>query len=142
MMLSSRLLTRQTLRQAARRFSTRSVTAPTSHRTAFTIATLTAVGCAAYTLQNDTQITHCSAPAPLGGEAVMLSPKTEEATGILFPRLCNGMTLAGCGVRVKWGFVKVRDTTQYGAAASIVVVERVMLLRLCVLNFYDFFRQS
>ena len=72
----------------------------------------------------------------------MLSPKTEEATGILFPRLCNGMTLAGCGVRVKWGFVKVRDTTQYGAAASIVVVERVMLLRLCVQNFYDFFRQS
>ena len=38
----------------------------------------------------------------------MLSPKAEEATGILFPRLCNGMTLAGCGVRVKWGFVKVR----------------------------------
>jgi hypothetical protein len=37
----------------------------------------------------------------------MLSPKAEEATGILFPRLCNGMTLAGCGVRVKWGFVKV-----------------------------------
>lgn len=39
----------------------------------------------------------------------MLSPKAEEATGILFPRLCNGMTLAGCGVRVKWGFVKVRN---------------------------------
>jgi len=43
----------------------------------------------------------------------MLSPKTEEATGILFPRLCNGMTLAGCGVRVKWGFVKVYAVGTY-----------------------------
>ena len=104
MMLSSRLLSRQ----IARRLTTRSVTAPTSHRTAFTIATLTAVGCATYTLQNNAHVTQCSAPpSTLGGEAVMLSPKTEEATGIMFPRLCNGMTLAGCGVRVKWGFVKV-----------------------------------
>ena len=42
-------------------------------------------------------------------ESGMLSPSKEPATGILFPRLCNGMTLAGCGVRVKYGFVKVRD---------------------------------
>ena len=42
-------------------------------------------------------------------ESDMLSPSKEPATGILFPRLCNGMTLAGCGVRVKYGFVKVRD---------------------------------
>ena len=38
----------------------------------------------------------------------MLSPSKEPATGILFPKLCNGMTFAGCGVRVKYGFVKVR----------------------------------
>lgn len=37
----------------------------------------------------------------------MLSPATEPKTGILFPRLCNGMTFVGCGVRVKYGFVKV-----------------------------------
>lgn len=49
----------------------------------------------------------CSA-APLGVEPVMLSPSKEPATGILFPKLCNGMTFAGCGVRVKYGFVKVR----------------------------------
>jgi hypothetical protein len=42
-------------------------------------------------------------------ESDMLSPSKEPATGILFPRLCNGMTLAGCGVRVKYGFVKVRN---------------------------------
>lgn len=44
----------------------------------------------------------------MGAEPAMLEPSKEQATGILFPRLCNGMTLAGCGVRVKWGFVKVR----------------------------------
>lgn len=49
----------------------------------------------------------CSVGVPLGGEPVMLSPSKEPATGILFPRLCNGMTLVGCGVRIKWGFVKV-----------------------------------
>lgn len=49
----------------------------------------------------------CSA-APFGVEPVMLSPSKEPATGILFPKLCNGMTFAGCGVRVKYGFVKVR----------------------------------
>ena len=32
----------------------------------------------------------------------------EPATGIMFPQLCNGMTFVGCGVRVKWGFIKVR----------------------------------
>jgi len=54
-----------------------------------------------------TTVVQCSAGVPLGGEPVMLSPSKEPATGILFPRLCNGMTLVGCGVRVKWGFVKV-----------------------------------
>ncbi len=49
----------------------------------------------------------CSAPPLLGAEATMLSPATEPKTGILFPRLCNGMTFVGCGVRVKYGFVKV-----------------------------------
>jgi hypothetical protein len=70
-----------------------------------TIAAIAGVAACSYSWHNE-KIALCS--APLGSEAVMLSPKTEEATGILFPRLCNGMTLAGCGVRVKWGFVKVR----------------------------------
>jgi len=57
-------------------------------------------------------VVECSA-VPLGGESVMLSPSKEPATGILFPRLCNGMTLAGCGVRVKYGFVKVYAVGTY-----------------------------
>ena len=38
---------------------------------------------------------------------LMLGPTKEPSTGILFPQLCNGMTFVGCGVRVKYGFVKV-----------------------------------
>mmetsp|Transcript_7992 Transcript_7992/g.18028 ORF Transcript_7992/g.18028 Transcript_7992/m.18028 type:complete len:263 (+) Transcript_7992:107-895(+) len=64
------------------------------------------------TTDNNTSTVECSA-VPLGGEPVMLSPSKEPATGILFPRLCNGMTLAGCGVRVKWGFVKVYAVGTY-----------------------------
>lgn len=40
-------------------------------------------------------------------EVVMLGPTKEKSTGILFPQLCNGMQFVGCGVRVKYGFVKV-----------------------------------
>lgn len=59
---------------------------------------------------NNASLVQCS--APVGGED-FLSPSQESATGILFPRLCNGMTLAGCGVRVKWGFVKVYAVGTY-----------------------------
>ena len=40
-------------------------------------------------------------------EVVMIGPVKEKSTGILFPQLCNGMQFVGCGVRVKYGFVKV-----------------------------------
>lgn len=105
----SRVLTRQTLR-LSRQFSTCAIpTVASSRRTALTIAAITGAATCTYSWHNE-KLAQCS--APLGSEAVMLSPKTEEATGILFPRLCNGMTLAGCGVRVKWGFVKVRSSAR------------------------------
>lgn len=47
-------------------------------------------------------------------DAIMLgTPTKEAATGILFPNLCNGMTFVGCGVRVKYGFVKVYAVGTY-----------------------------
>jgi len=39
---------------------------------------------------------------------MMGTPTEERSTGILFPNLCNAMTFVGCGVRIKYGFVKVR----------------------------------
>lgn len=51
--------------------------------------------------------------APLGAEANMLMPTAEPSTGILFPGLCNGMAFVGCGVRVKYAFVKVYAVGTY-----------------------------
>mmetsp|Transcript_576 Transcript_576/g.1205 ORF Transcript_576/g.1205 Transcript_576/m.1205 type:complete len:284 (-) Transcript_576:98-949(-) len=68
------------------------------------------------------KIARCSA-RNLGAEPVMLSPKTEPATGILFPRLCNGMSLAGCGVRIKWRFVKVYAVGTYLDPLAMSVVK-------------------
>lgn len=78
------------------------------------LVTTTTAAAAVYNKNNNETLHHyssaaalCSAPPLLGAEATMLSPATEPKTGILFPRLCNGMTFVGCGVRVKYGFVKV-----------------------------------
>ena len=57
----------------------------------------------------------------------MLSPSKEPATGILFPRLCQGMTFVGCGVRVKYGFVKVN-------AQRYILILLLLLLLLLIAN--------
>eukprot|EP00553_Chaetoceros_curvisetus_P005787 CAMPEP_0204612958 /NCGR_PEP_ID=MMETSP0717-20131115/998_1 /ASSEMBLY_ACC=CAM_ASM_000666 /TAXON_ID=230516 /ORGANISM="Chaetoceros curvisetus" /LENGTH=270 /DNA_ID=CAMNT_0051625233 /DNA_START=135 /DNA_END=947 /DNA_ORIENTATION=- len=48
-----------------------------------------------------------------GGDVVMLGPTQEKSTGIMFPHLCNGMQFVGCGVRIKYGFVKVYAVGTY-----------------------------
>jgi hypothetical protein len=37
----------------------------------------------------------------------------EPSTGIVFPQECNGMNFLGCGVRIKWGLVKVYAVAAY-----------------------------
>eukprot|EP00567_Pseudictyota_dubia_P003635 CAMPEP_0197442844 /NCGR_PEP_ID=MMETSP1175-20131217/8762_1 /TAXON_ID=1003142 /ORGANISM="Triceratium dubium, Strain CCMP147" /LENGTH=259 /DNA_ID=CAMNT_0042973393 /DNA_START=46 /DNA_END=825 /DNA_ORIENTATION=- len=59
-----------------------------------------------------------------GGDIVMLAPTKEPATGILFPRLCNGMTFVGCGVRVKWGFVKVYAVGTYMDPIAMAAIKK------------------
>jgi len=44
---------------------------------------------------------------------ILFEPTKEASTGILFPRLCNALTFVGCGVRVKWRFVKVYAVGTY-----------------------------
>lgn len=63
-------------------------------------------------MNNNEPLVQCSV-APSGFDPVMIAPVKEPATGKMFPRLCNGMTFAGCGVRVKWGFVKVYAVGTY-----------------------------
>jgi len=78
-----------------------------------TSASLLVAAAGLYTADNNfnsNAVAQCNAK---GAEPVMLSPTKEPATGILFPSLCNGMSLVGCGVRVKWGFVKVYAVGTY-----------------------------
>jgi hypothetical protein len=51
---------------------------------------------------------------PTSGDVISAgTPIKEPATGILFPPLCNGYSFVGCGVRVKYGFVKVYAVGTY-----------------------------
>lgn len=51
---------------------------------------------------------------PSSGDVISAgTPVKEAATGILFPPLCNGYYLAGTGVRVKWGLIKVYAVGTY-----------------------------
>lgn len=58
-----------------------------------------------------------------GGDIIMLGPTKEPSTGILFPHLCNGMQFVGCGVRVKYGFVKVYAVGTYMDPISVSIVK-------------------
>lgn len=60
----------------------------------------------------NTTTTSCSAMNGVG-DVLMLEPHKETSSGILFPHLCNAMTFVGCGVRVKYGFVKVYAVGTY-----------------------------
>ena len=60
------------------------------------------------------QPTLLDARVPIGGELITTgTPVKEASTGILFPQLCNGFYLAGCGVRAKWGLIKVYAVGTY-----------------------------
>lgn len=73
-------------------------------------------------------VTHCSArrSATSGGLDVvtMGTPTKEASTGILFPQLCNGLTFVGCGVRVKYGFVKVYAVGTYMDPIAMSAVKK------------------
>jgi hypothetical protein len=54
------------------------------------------------------------ASIPSSGDVISAgTPVKEAATGIFFPPLCNGYYLAGAGVRVKWGLIKVYAVGTY-----------------------------
>jgi hypothetical protein len=50
---------------------------------------------------------------PASGDVLLLGAIAEKSTGILFPKLCNGFTLAGTGARAKYGFFNVYAVGTY-----------------------------
>lgn len=79
--------------------------------------------------QHSKSRTHCAAYrdnslVKSGGDVVMLGPTREKSTGIMFPQLCNGMTFVGCGVRIKYGFVKVYAVGTYMDPIAMAAVKK------------------
>lgn len=62
---------------------------------------------------------------PASGDIINTgTPVKEPATGILFPQLCNGYYLAGCGVRIKYMFVKVYAVGTYMDPLAMSAVKK------------------
>ena len=62
---------------------------------------------------------------PTSGDVVNVGNVTkEQATGIPFPSLCNGMSLAGTGVRIKYVFVKVYAVGTYFDPIAMMAVKK------------------
>lgn len=110
-MLSSRLVAaRRLLSPSLRAFSTRS--APVVQRWSVPVLLATVAVTGAWILPSS--YPNGSRQTLLENDVIITgTPVKEPATGILFPQLCNGFYFAGCGYRVKFGFVKVYAVGTY-----------------------------
>jgi len=78
----------------------------------------------AATSEKENKLASCAAKIPTGGDVIQMgTPVKERATGIMFPQLCNGYTLVGCGVRIKYAFVKVYAVGTYVDYLSMSAVK-------------------
>ena len=95
--------------------STSASQVPSTATTALLAATAVAAAVAHQTFSSHHSSTLLeSNRIPSSGDVISAgTPSKEPSTGILFPPLCNGYTFAGCGVRVKYGFVKVYAVGTY-----------------------------
>jgi hypothetical protein len=116
---TTRLASRRGLALANRRlhsvYSARIILSTTDAGTASSSSALYAAAffATAAVALNTASTTKMDAAMPTSGDVIMLGATKEKATGILFPKQCNGFMLAGTGVRVKYGFVKVYAVGTY-----------------------------
>lgn len=111
MLVSSRILLRRGMATAQRRCFAASRSAM-QQQPRWSPAWLTATAALAFAATATTR-TRLDAGVPTSGDVIMLGAEKESSTGILFPKQCNGFMLAGTGVRVKYGFVKVYAVGTY-----------------------------
>lgn len=87
-------------------------------------AVLVTVATLAYAQQQHENRSALAARIPSSGDVINAGmPTKEKATGIAFPALCNGFTLAGTGVRVKYVFVKVYAVGTYLDPIAMMAVK-------------------
>lgn len=71
------------------------------------------------------KVTVCDRRIPSSGDVVSVGKITSEpATKIQFPALCNAMSLAGVGVRVKYVFVNVYAVGAYFDPIAMMAVKK------------------
>ena len=128
---SARQAVRQSTRSArssaaARRLFTASSSSGAARHGISTGAVAAVVTVAAIAASYD-QEQHASLASriPTSGDVVSMGiPTKEKATGILFPSLCNGYTLVGTGVRIKYVFVKVYAVGTYMDAIAMMAIKK------------------
>jgi len=71
------------------------------------------------------KVSSCDRRVPSSGDVFSVGKITKEpATGISFPSLCNAMSLAGVGVRVKYVFVNVYAVGAYFDPIAMMAVKK------------------
>jgi hypothetical protein len=116
LMMSSRFLLRRQLAVASRRaFSAPAAASHTSRAASYLLLAGSTAALLLSTERNrNSDTTSLEARVPLGGDIIGVgAPVKEKATGILFPYMCNAMTLVGTGVRVKYYVAKVYAVGTY-----------------------------
>ena len=74
---------------------------------------------------SNTGVLSCDSRIPSSGDVLSIGKITNEpATSISFPALCNGMSLAGVGVRIKYVFVKVYAVGAYFDPIAMMAVKK------------------
>lgn len=129
---SCRLIARQTTTRRARTASRRLSSAASVVRNAgsswhlATGAVMASVMTMAMALQYEKdQVTCNAARLPSSGDILSMgTPTKEPKTSIPFPQLCNGMSLAGVGVRIKYVFVKVYAVGTYIDPVAMMAVKK------------------
>jgi len=69
--------------------------------------------------------TYCDARIPSSGDVLTVGKISyEPTTNIPFPALCNGMSLGGVGVRIKYVFVKIYAVGAYFDPIAMMAVKK------------------
>mmetsp|Transcript_25401 Transcript_25401/g.41726 ORF Transcript_25401/g.41726 Transcript_25401/m.41726 type:complete len:267 (-) Transcript_25401:298-1098(-) len=89
------------------------------------LTTVAAVAVADDNYNTNNNFAACAAKVPTSGDVLSVGKITKEpATGISFPELCNGLSLAGVGVRIKYVFVKVYGVGAYFDPIAMMAVKK------------------
>ena len=111
--------------KTAKNYFTSSSAAAIKHGNSTALAITAALALGTVIALNDEHTYASMSALPASGDIVNVGQVTKEkATGIPFPALCNGMSLVGTGVRIKYMFVKVYAVGTYMDPIAMMAVKK------------------